>query len=549
MVRHPSLVLCFTLAHGGNTPICNVSRDTCATPIKTHPQKQTRTYFAILSLQVPRDMKSISVGPLRLHDAQPNFSVVALGNRFWHPPKQFPAWIAPAERNGLFWASRTQGRHLAAKVALSSGLLGAAIAKRLGLRAAWVIWRWQSAGGWHGVLARTVVQQTACMKGIALWSMAMLTLFLNWDLVHKCPQTLMHASACLRGSSAVRTVVTVSCWVLLTISSGWMRAPLAQTASSFIYKDPKVQGVVARSLGRTCCVLLMALMLSSLAAVHQASKSIPGFFGVGGRALQAVSLCLGVVQSAICTMVVPVLTKKFAPDMRFLEGVLNLLSSCVIPGLVVVFLDNACLQCWTAVWQECSGTRAAKFHQKSVVTYVFFETREDMGIVETSVVDVLTTNDICKPHRSTSTSTCFQTVLVSMQGFWLSKWVASAFSMPFQRLVRDSLPSDPVEVLQSMTLALQYALIVSAPLPMLGPLLLLAAFSGTLLAATGWEQRVLQIPERLNGDVTTASWMIARLCVVIVLLAFTGGDLMDTAVSMLIVFLVYQASFGHHSHS
>ena len=62
MVRDPPLVLSFTQAHLCDTPFCNVSRDNCAIPQK----KQARKSFAILSLQVSRDMKSIAAGPLWL---------------------------------------------------------------------------------------------------------------------------------------------------------------------------------------------------------------------------------------------------------------------------------------------------------------------------------------------------------------------------------------------------------------------------------------------------------------------------------------------------
>ena len=59
--------------------------------------------------------------------------------------------------------------------------------------------------------------------------------------------------------------------------------------------------------------------------------------------------------------------KRFASEkMRSIEGVLSLLSSCVIPALVVVFLDNACFQLWTSFWEECtSRSRAAHFQQKT----------------------------------------------------------------------------------------------------------------------------------------------------------------------------------------
>ena len=61
MVRYPPpLVLSFAHAHLCDTPFCYVSRDNCAIP----PLKQARKSFAILSLQISRDMKSIVAGPL-----------------------------------------------------------------------------------------------------------------------------------------------------------------------------------------------------------------------------------------------------------------------------------------------------------------------------------------------------------------------------------------------------------------------------------------------------------------------------------------------------
>ena len=63
MVRYPPIVLSFTQAHLCDTPFCNVSRDNCAIP---HENKHENS-FAILSLQVSRDMKSIAAGPLSLN--------------------------------------------------------------------------------------------------------------------------------------------------------------------------------------------------------------------------------------------------------------------------------------------------------------------------------------------------------------------------------------------------------------------------------------------------------------------------------------------------
>ena len=56
--------------------------------------------------------------------------------------------------------------------------------------------------------------------------------------------------------------------------------------------------------------------------------------------------------------------------MRFIEGVVGLLSSCVIPALVVVCLDHACFQRWASVWDQCSSKRReANFQQQVEIEF------------------------------------------------------------------------------------------------------------------------------------------------------------------------------------
>ena len=62
MVRYPPLVLSFTQAHNGAIPHFAAYR---AISVR-YPTKQARTSFAILSLQVSRDMTSIAAGPLSM---------------------------------------------------------------------------------------------------------------------------------------------------------------------------------------------------------------------------------------------------------------------------------------------------------------------------------------------------------------------------------------------------------------------------------------------------------------------------------------------------
>ena len=83
-VRYPLFVLSFTQAHLCDTPFCNVSRDNCAIP-----HKQARKTFAILSLQVSRDMKSIAAGPLSVFlELRPTTPNTFLGEVLWEEKDQ-----------------------------------------------------------------------------------------------------------------------------------------------------------------------------------------------------------------------------------------------------------------------------------------------------------------------------------------------------------------------------------------------------------------------------------------------------------------------------
>ena len=77
-------MLSFTQTHLCDTPFCNISRDTCAIP----HQKQAQMSFAILSLQISRDMKSIAAGPLRSEEALGRWMKEGVGSITHRRPTQ-----------------------------------------------------------------------------------------------------------------------------------------------------------------------------------------------------------------------------------------------------------------------------------------------------------------------------------------------------------------------------------------------------------------------------------------------------------------------------
>ena len=85
-MRDPPLAPTFTQAHLCDTPVCNISRDDCAIPHKTKHK-----YFAILSLQVSRDMKiGKTPTPIKIKLALPS-----------PLPKKLKT---PPVRGGILWA-------------------------------------------------------------------------------------------------------------------------------------------------------------------------------------------------------------------------------------------------------------------------------------------------------------------------------------------------------------------------------------------------------------------------------------------------------------
>ena len=60
-MRYPPLVPSFTQTYQCDTPLCNISRDTCAIPRKT----STKHFCDTIAESISRDMKSIAIGPLR----------------------------------------------------------------------------------------------------------------------------------------------------------------------------------------------------------------------------------------------------------------------------------------------------------------------------------------------------------------------------------------------------------------------------------------------------------------------------------------------------
>ena len=106
--------------------------------------------------------------------------------------------------------------------------------------------------------------------------------------------------------------------------------------------------IIKRCLQCGCCSCL-ALSLSALSVLDQAGKAVPGFLLVHhGWELNMISMSIGVVQSLLIKAVVPSLAAFLSPNMRFLAGIVSLFVVCVIPALVIVYLDSACLGHWTA---------------------------------------------------------------------------------------------------------------------------------------------------------------------------------------------------------
>ena len=154
--------------------------------------------------------------------------------------------------------------------------------------------RWQSGPGIHLRLVQMSNHLVSCLLKESMLAVVFLMLLLYWDL-YACPQTLAIASACLRSSTLVRTLVFL-CWYQLSFHSLALRHLTMEDEN----RKKQLTAKILRTrwlLWLLWCVL--TLVLSTVAILYQVSQSIPSFLPVGKIWLLVLKACVGVIQGMV----------------------------------------------------------------------------------------------------------------------------------------------------------------------------------------------------------------------------------------------------------
>ena len=383
-------------------------------------------------------------------NASATTSVIAIGNRLRHPKGEFPAWVRAYEHDPLFWVSGNGGASLLHTVVGAVALFIHVVASKLGRhRLLKVVLGWHSGPATHLWVVEALSHLHACLLIEASMAVVFFMPLLSWDL-YACPQTLALASACLRSSGLIQAFVFF-CWCRLSFHS---------VAVGHLTMKDETRKKWAAQMTRTrllfwllWCALTVAL--STVTILYQVGKSIPGFLQVGKTLALGFKACIGSAQALVTGFIVPFLASKMTQQKHVYSAVASLLMSCLIPALVIIYLDAGCLGRWVYLWRPCRGN-SGLFGHRLICT-------EDNGrdCYETITGDlnidimVVRSDDICDPHFSLSASSmsrCVHISLLRLQEIWLTKFVTTGVVMPGVALLRNKLPTESGSIVGNLVL-------------------------------------------------------------------------------------------------
>ena len=341
-------------ANGRDTPLCDtISKRYCA--IWGGISHWAAKFAILYHLKVFPDLHfddNASRIVILLHDnllschvpwcgnATASTSIIAIGNRLRHPKGEFPPWVSKYEQDPLFWDSGVEGMALLQMICGSVGFLMLAMVWKLdGVRWLIVISRWQVGSADHLWLVRASSHLVSLLVKESLLAMVFLMLLLSWDL-YICPQTLAMASACLRSSVLFRTLVFL-CWCQLSFHS---------VAVEHLTREDKNEKkkLTAKVLRETLLLWLkwcvLTVVFSIAAILYQVSNSIPGFLPVGKIWSLGLKAFVGCIQAVVSNFIMPFLASRVTWRKHLLTRVSNLIMNCLIPAVIIIYLDAGCLK-------------------------------------------------------------------------------------------------------------------------------------------------------------------------------------------------------------
>ena len=176
------------------------------------------------------------------------------------------------------------------------------------------------------------------------------------------------------------------------------------------------------------------MVFSSVAVLYQMCRSIPSFLPAQKILSLGLKACIGTIQGLVGSFIVPFLASKMIGNKHVFTTVSNLIMTCFVPLVVIMYLDTGCLGRWVELWKPCR-TNQQLFQLSLICTQ---EDEQDCVNIYWEVnIPVVRASDICDPHPSwslASIATCIHISLLRLQEILLAKFVTTGHEQ------KDSLP-------------------------------------------------------------------------------------------------------------
>ena len=416
-------------------------------------------------------------------------SLIAIGNQFRYPNREFPAWVLEYERDPLLWIAGTDGMSLVQKIIGAAGFFMFVVILKLGiatpLRA---MSGWEVGPATHLWVVKASAHLHTCMTTDSAVAAVFIVFLLSWDF-YGCPQTLALLSACSRSCSLIRTLVFL-CWCKLCFCALAVKHLTMEHETAKMLRKRWLLWLV-------WCVL--TAVLSTLAILYQVAQSIPGTLQDRKVLSLALKACIGATQAVVGNFIMPHLADKISSQKHVFTTVSGLIMNCVIPAVVIIYLDTGCLGRWVSLWKTCRSN--SQVFQRRLTCSSERTEDADCQLLKgrhsrngPTDIDImfLHASDTCDPHVSwtlASMSRCIHITLIRLQEVWLAKFVTTGLVMPGVNLMRNKLPTESSEVVGNFGIYMAYALVSSGHLPLMNFILLLAFLGEGLIVRVAWVEK------------------------------------------------------------
>ena len=289
---------------------------------------------------------------------------------------------------------------------------------------------------------------------------------------------------------------------------------------------------------------VLVVVLSTPAILYQVGKSIPGFLQIGKILSLGLRAGIGAMQGLVGKLIVPYLASQIAGQKHVFTTIASLLMNCVIPAVVIIYLDTGCLGRWLSLWKPCRSNRQL-FQHLLICTP---QNKRDCGLLPTLHgvrVDmmVVRSSDICDPHglwTFYSMSSCIHITLLRLQEIWLTKFITVGLVIPGLALMRGSLPTESGAVMGTLGIYMAHALVSSGHLPLMNFILHLAFLGEGLVARVAWAEKSFKA--RYVADVAAPVVKMAQLLSLMVHLASAAGDPHTLLLASAYIFMLIMAN-------